>query len=107
MSVQAASEMMKDCLLIYQFIVTLLMNVLRFVTRHSRVSGEAESLCNEEDTVDGSGGPERRVSSEFSPLTVHPHLDYFSTNFLDRFGDGSRKGSYSNLQPLDESGTNA
>jgi hypothetical protein len=79
-------------------------NVLRFLTRHGRVGGEAESLCYEEDLVDGSSGPERRVSSEFSPLTVH-HLDYFSSNFLDLFGDGSRKGSSSNLQPLDESGT--
>jgi hypothetical protein len=103
--VQASSEMMKDCLLIYPFIVTLLIHVLHFVTRHSRVSGEADSLCNEEDTVDGSGGPERRVSSEFSPLTVHQHLDYLSSNFLEFFGDGSRKGSSSNLQPLDESGT--
>lgn len=81
------------------------MKVLCFLTRHGRVSGEAESLCYEEDTVDGSSGPERRVSSEFSPLTVHQHLDYLSSNFLDLFGDGSRKGSSSNLQPLDESGT--
>jgi hypothetical protein len=74
------------------------------MTRHGRVSGEAENLYYEEDPVDGSNGPERRVSNEFSPLTVHQHLDYFSTNFLDLFGDGSRKGSSSNLQPLDESG---
>jgi len=80
------------------------LNVLHFLTRHGRVSGEAESLCYEEDTVDGSSGLERRVSSEFPPLTVHQHLDYFSSNILELFGDGSRKGSSSNLQPLDESG---
>lgn len=74
------------------------------MTRHSRVSGEVESLYNEDDPADGSGGLERRVSSEFSPLTVHQHLDYLSSNFLDLFGEGSRKGSSSNLQPLDESG---
>ena len=102
---QTASDIMKDYLLTYQFIVVLLMNVLRFLTRHGRVCGEAESLCYEEDTVDGSSGPERRVSSEFSPLTAHQHLDHFSSNFLDLFGDGSRKGSSSNLQPPDESGT--
>jgi hypothetical protein len=80
------------------------LNVLHFFTRHGRVSGEAESQYYEEDAVDGSSGPERRVSSEFSPLAVH-HFDYLSNNFLDLFGDGSRKGSSSNLQPLDESGT--
>ncbi|XP_069704600.1 DENN domain-containing protein Crag [Periplaneta americana] len=72
---------------------------------HTRVSGEGESLCHEEDPVEGSGGPERRVSSEFSPLAVQQHLDYFSSNLLDLFGEGSRKGSSSNLQPLDESGS--
>jgi hypothetical protein len=104
MSVQAASEVMKDYVLTYQFIVILHMNVLCLLTRHGRVSGEAESLYYEEDTVDGSSGPERRVSNEFSPLTVHQHLDYISSNILD-FLDGSRKGSSSNLQPLDESGS--
>lgn len=105
MSVQAASGVMKNCLLTYLFIVILRMNVLCFLTRHGRVSGEAESPYCEEDAVDGSSGPERRVSNEFSPLTVHQHLDQFSSNFLDLFGDGSRKGSSSNLQPQDESGT--
>lgn len=75
-----------------------------FMTRHGRVSGEAENLCCEEEPTDGSNGPERRVSSEFVPLTVHQHLDHLSVNFLDLFGDGSRKGSSSNLQPLDEPG---
>lgn len=68
------------------------------------MNAEVENLYYEEDPVDGSSGPERRVSSEFSPLTVHQHLDYFSSNFLDLFVEGSRKGSSSNLQPLDESG---
>lgn len=68
------------------------------------MNAEVENLYYEEETIDGSGGPERRVSSEFSPLIVHQHLDYFSSNFLDFFGDGSRKGSSSNLQPLDDSG---
>ncbi|KDR07911.1 C-myc promoter-binding protein [Zootermopsis nevadensis] len=71
---------------------------------HGRANAEVENLCYEEDPVEGNSGPERRVSSEFSPLTVHQHLDYFSSNFLDLFGEGSRKGSSSNLQPLDESG---
>ncbi|XP_023718394.1 DENN domain-containing protein Crag isoform X4 [Cryptotermes secundus] len=71
---------------------------------HGRVSGEAENLCCEEEPTDGSNGPERRVSNEFVPLTVHQHLDHFSANIKDLFGDGSRKGSSSNLQPLDESG---
>lgn len=74
------------------------------MTRHGRANAEVENLCYEEDPVEGNSGPERRVSSEFSPLTVHQHLDYFSSNFLDLFGEGSRKGSSSNLQPLDESG---
>jgi hypothetical protein len=68
------------------------------------VSGEAENLYCEEEPTDGSNGPERRVSNEFSPLPVHQHLDYISANIRDLFGEGSRKGSCSNLQPLDESG---
>jgi hypothetical protein len=68
------------------------------------MSGEAENLYYEEESVDVSSGPERRVSNEFTPLTVPQHLDYFGANFLDLFGDGSRKGSSSNLQPLDDSG---
>jgi hypothetical protein len=68
------------------------------------MSGEAENLYHEEESVDVSSGPERRVSNEFAPLTIPQHLDYFGGNFLDLFGDGSRKGSSSNLQPLDESG---
>jgi hypothetical protein len=74
------------------------------MTRHGRVSGEAENLHYEEESVDVSSGPERRVSNEFLPLTVPQHLDYFGANFLDLFGDSSRKGSSCNLQPLDESG---
>lgn len=41
-------------------------------------------------------GPRRKISSEFSPL----HKDSWSSNLLDLFGDGSRKGSVNNLQPL-------
>jgi hypothetical protein len=74
------------------------------MTRHGRLSGEAENLYCEEEPTDGSTGPERRVSNESSPLTVHQHFDYLSTNFKDLFGDSSRKGSSSNLQPRDESG---
>lgn len=40
--------------------------------------------------------PRRKISSE----TVTQHLDSWSYNLLDLFGDGSRKGSVSNLQPL-------
>jgi hypothetical protein len=87
------------------FFVILNMNPLCSLTRHGRASGEAESLYCEEDAIDGSSGPERRVSNEFSPLTVHQHLDHLSSNLKDLFGDGSRKGSSSNLQPRDESGT--
>lgn len=68
------------------------------------MSGEAENPCCEEEPTDGGNGPERRVSNEFMPLTVHQHFDHFSANIKDLFGDGSRKGSSSNLQPLDESG---
>ncbi|PSN49786.1 hypothetical protein C0J52_01385 [Blattella germanica] len=70
---------------------------------HSRASAEGENLYYDDDPVDE--GPQRRVSSEFSPLAVHQHLDYLSSNLLDLFGEGSRKGSSSNLQPLDESGS--
>ncbi|XP_054286289.1 DENN domain-containing protein Crag [Macrosteles quadrilineatus] len=42
--------------------------------------------------------PRRKISSE----TVTQHLDSWSYNLLDLFGDGSRKGSVSNLQPLGE-----
>jgi hypothetical protein len=79
-------------------------HVFCFMTRHGRVSGETENLYCEEEPTDGSNGPERRASNEFSPLTAHQHRDYFSANIRDLFGDGSRKGSSSNLQPLDESG---
>ncbi|XP_034241706.1 DENN domain-containing protein Crag isoform X3 [Thrips palmi] len=43
----------------------------------------------------------RKVSSEFSP-SVTQNLEYWSSNLLDLFGDNSRKGSSSNLQPLGE-----
>lgn len=44
--------------------------------------------------------PRRKISSEFSPLAVSQHIDAWSSNLMDLFGDGSRKGSVSNLQPL-------
>lgn len=55
----------------------------------------------ENSTVDATY-PRRKVSSEFSPLAVSHHIDMWSSNLLDLFGDGSRKGSASNLQPLGE-----
>ena len=74
--------------------------------RHGRANAEGENLYFEDDPVEGGDAPQRRVSSEFSPLAVHQHFDYLSSNLLDLFGEGSRKGSSSNLQPLDESGNN-
>lgn len=43
----------------------------------------------------------RKVSNEFSP-SVTQNLEYWGSNLLDLFGDTSRKGSSSNLQPLGE-----
>ncbi|XP_063215911.1 DENN domain-containing protein Crag isoform X5 [Bacillus rossius redtenbacheri] len=63
-------------------------------------SGERESVYSEGE-VDVPVESVRRISNEFSPLAVHMHLDYWGNNFLDLFGEGSRKGSASNLQPLD------
>nr|CAD7392907.1 unnamed protein product [Timema cristinae] len=65
----------------------------------SRV-GDRDSLYSEGDTADTTTESVRRISNEFSPLAVHMHLDYWGNNFFDLFGEGSRKGSASNLQPL-------
>nr|CAD7398697.1 unnamed protein product [Timema poppensis] len=62
--------------------------------------GDRDSLYSEGDTADTTTESVRRISNEFSPLAVHMHLDYWGNNFFDLFGEGSRKGSASNLQPL-------
>lgn len=51
-------------------------------------------------TATDSQNPRRKISSEFSSLAVSQHIDTWSSNLLELFGDGSRKGSVSNLQPL-------
>lgn len=51
-------------------------------------------------SISEAQNPRRKISSEFSSLAVTQHIDSWSSNLLDLFGDGSRKGSVSNLQPL-------
>nr|XP_018916356.1 PREDICTED: C-myc promoter-binding protein isoform X2 [Bemisia tabaci] len=55
-----------------------------------------------QDTVNEESSFRRKISSEFSPLAMSQQSDYWS-NFMELFGDGSRKGSTSNLQPYEES----
>lgn len=63
--------------------------------RHSVNTDDGDDLQSSE-----SLHPRRKISSEFSPLAVTQHIDSWSSNLLDLFGDGSRKGSVNNLQPL-------
>lgn len=68
---------------------------------------DREGSYYEDDHVEGGSAADdgtnnsrsRKVSSEFSP-SVTQNLEYWGSNLLDLFGDNSRKGSSSNLQPL-------
>jgi hypothetical protein len=51
-------------------------------------------LEDESECGDDMVGLKRKVSSEFSPLNVYHHVDSWGSNL---FGEGSRKGSSSNL----------
>ncbi|XP_026288587.1 DENN domain-containing protein Crag isoform X3 [Frankliniella occidentalis] len=70
---------------------------------------DREGSYYDDDHPEGSSSVEesantsrsRKVSSEFSP-SVTQNLEYWGSNLLDLFGDNSRKGSSSNLQPLGE-----
>jgi len=69
-------------------------------------TGSLHSVNTDDGYLDDGQGesqyPRRKISSEFSPLAVTQHIDSWSSNLLDLFGDGSRKGSVNNLQPLGE-----
>lgn len=73
---------------------------------HFRHDRDRENSYYEDDHLEGSTAEDnpnasrsRKVSSEFSPFGAQ-NLEYWSSNLLEFFGDNSRKGSSSNLQPL-------
>lgn len=73
---------------------------------NSRADRDREGSYYEDDHPEGAAVEDhsntcrsRKVSSEFSPFGAQ-NLEHWSSNLLDFFGDNSRKGSSSNLQPL-------